>query len=427
MSDWLIPGPLFNPVTSGAPPHPHEIFAGPYGLLLFVPLVLIVLLVGRRWPRTALIGAGLLWLLPTLQLPATLVLLGWLAGATLWIQLLAAGRRRGLLSRQNMIALVWIGMHALVLPLWWHGQWFWYPSRMAALHNVGFAYFLLRFIAWGVQLAEQPSAPLRLRDTIAWLLYPACMRLGPVMLRDQFLARFDQWDPRRSPMWLDGLRRFGLFVLGGVGLALAGAGIPKTTTEMPNFYAAPGAYATIELLAVFYLVPIQVYLLLWTYNELAAALSRWIGICVDDNFDHLPLATSVRDFWRRWHVTVGAWLRNYMYIPLGGNRRHVCLNYVAVFAYCGVWHGASWSFLAWGLSQGVMLCVQRVWDRVRMQTGLDQVLRGRPWTVTCWLLTVHYQLATIVVFTDFDHLGLRLFGELAKRTGVALLGGGQVQ
>ena len=421
-----IPSRLFNAITDSPPLSPVEILAGPFGLLVLAPLVPLIVLVARRYRRTALIAGGLLWMLVTLRPLGTVVVVGGLTVATAWILALGALRRRGWLGRGAMIGLVWVGLHALVLPLWWQAQHTaWYPSRMQALHGIGLAYFLLRFIAWGVELANNPRLPLRLADTACWLLYAPCMRLGPLLMREEFLRRFDAWDPRCSPDWKAGAKRLALFVLGGVGLAFVARQIPHVAAGAGDFFAVPQARSTGELLRVFYLVPIQIYLILWTYNELAAALALWIGIRVDNNFDWLPRATSVRDFWRRWHITLGTWLRNYVYIPLGGNRRHVLLNYPAVFGYCGVWHGASWSFPAWGLTQALALTVQRAWDRLRerraaplLNGGIARA--GRPvWIAFCWLLTMHYQLATIIVFVDFEHMGLRLLGELLHRLGGA--------
>ncbi len=416
MTNFLTPAPLFNPITAPAPLSATEIFAGPFGLLLFLPLIPLVLLLGRRWPRATLIGASLVWMLPTLQPSATLILLAWLAVGIGWVLLISELRRRNRLCLRSAQTLIWIGLHALALPLWLHAQQCWYPSRMAPLHNAGFAYFLLRMVGWGLERVADPQTPARLADTACWLLYPACMRLGPVVRHADFLTRLDQWQPTRSSQWRrGGLRGLG-FIGGGLLLAIVGRHIPLAPAVGADFFAAPQDYSTTHLLRAFYLVPIQIYLLLWTYNELACAIGYWVGIPVDNNFNWLPRATSVRDFWRRWHVTVGAWLRDYLYIPLGGNRRNYHLNLLIVFAYCGLWHGASWSFLAWGLSQALALNVQHAWDHLRRRTGLDRILRGPLWTACCWLLTMHYQLATVLMFSDFDHCGLRLLHELAQRT-----------
>jgi D-alanyl-lipoteichoic acid acyltransferase DltB (MBOAT superfamily) len=190
--------------------------------------------------------------------------------------------------------------------------------------------------------------------------------------------------------------------------------VPEETPGL-NFFAHPEAYSTSRLLRVFYFVPIQAYLLLWMYNELACALSLWIGIRVDNNFDWLPRSVSVRDFWRRWHVTVGSWLRHYIYLPLGGGRTPRLLGLVAVFGFCAIWHGASWSFLAWGASQVIALTVQQGWDQFRKWRGWRNLPSNRLWLVFCWLLTMHYQIATILMFMDFRHWGLRVFGELFSR------------
>ncbi len=406
--------PLPNPLTLAPPLGPIEILAGPFGLLVYLPLLPLVWLIARRHRAGALISVALIWLLITLHAIGTLVVLGWLAGGVTWLLLLARWRRRGVLRERSMIALVWLGLHAWIAPFWWYAtQMAWYPSRLQALHNVGLAYLLLRLIAWGVQLAREPGQARRLLDTAAWLLYPPCMRLGPVVLREQFLERFDAWNPRQGIRWGAGLKRFGMFLLGGVALGFVARQIPQVRAA--DFFSTPGDYTTGELLRVLYLVPAQVYLLLWTYNELAVALSLWTGIRVDNNFNWLPLATSVRDFWRRWHITLGAWLRMYIYIPLGGNRRHVVLNYLMVFVYCGLWHGPAWSFVAWALTQVVALNVQRWWDRLPAPQWAQRGPVRWAWRGLSWLLTIQYQLVTVMIFVDFEHLGLRLLGELWQR------------
>ena len=429
MIGTIQPSPLFNPVTAPADQlvTGWEILSGPYGLAAFLPLVPLLRLLAVRTPRTALIVFGLVWLVGTTGPAAAGILVAGCLVAAGWVLLLARGVTSGWLGRRAMIGLVWLGLAALLSPLWWYAQWSWYgwgePSRLAVLHNLGFAYFFLRFVAWGVRLAQEPDQALRPIETLCWILYPPCMRLGPVLLRRDFLERFDAWRPAEAVPWREVGRRFGGFLLGCVGIGLAGVTLNWGEKSLvppgsADFFAAPELYSTPALWRVFYLVPIQIYLLLWTYNELAAALGLWVGIRVDDNFDFLPRAKSVREFWRRWHLTVARWLREYVYFPLGGNRGGLRLvNQAAVFAFCGLWHGASWSFLLWGASQVVALVVQRWWDALKQRAGWGEKLQGWWWSALCWVLTMNYQVATIVVFADFEHYGWRLFVEMAKRMG----------
>jgi hypothetical protein len=420
LSELLQAPRIFNPLL--APPSqpltPAEIAAGPYGLMLFIFLVPFVRLAARRRPRTALTAFGGLWLVWTLGPLAAVIFLAAVTAGAGWVLVLGHLRRGGRLGRRGTIGLVWLGLHGLVLPAWWipSAAWYgWEPTRMPLLHNIGFAYFLLRFISWGRRCAEDPFQPLRLADTICWILYPPCMRLGPVLTREKFLERFDAWAPAARADWIAVLKRAVLFVLGMVGLGFTISNMPHLRGDGADFFSAPQQYDTSQLLTLVYLIPVQIYFLLWSYNQLANGLAVWVGIPVDDNFDRLPLATSVRDFWRRWHITVGDWLRDNIYIPLGGNRGHVWLNYVAVFGYIGLWHGPSWSFLAWGLLQSAALIVQRGWDQFWQRRDHRGRPAGLPWTAFCWLLTMHFAIVTIVVFTDFDHLGTRLFLELLHR------------
>ena len=186
-----------------------------------------------------------------------------------------------------------------------------------------------------------------------------------------------------------------------------------------NVLATPQAYATGELIRLFYLAPMTAYFLMWTYNELALALSMWVGIRVDSNFNRLPLATSVREFWLRWHITVGRWAFKYIYFPIGGNRGLVPLHYLAVFLAVAVWHGAGWSGLIWGMSQGVAMSVVWWFYNFRRKRGWEDRPSGPAWAATCWFVTMHYQLATIVIGLDPHYFGMRILPELFSRlTGI---------
>lgn len=410
----------FNPVTApvSQPLQPYELLAGPLGLLLLIPFVPLLRSAARARPREALLSVAFLWLFATLGPIATAVFVGGTLAGVLWVTLLGTLRRRGALGKHAMIAGVWIGLNALALPLWWQATWQWYgwlPSRFAVFHSIGFAYVLLRLIAWGVDWAKDPAQPLRLGDTLCWLFYPPSLRNGPFLLRKGFLARLDEWDLRRPVRWKAVFAHFGMALVGLAGLGACALNVPRVPDGATDFFADPASYDTNSLLRVLYLVPLMVYCFLWSYNALALALGTWIGLPLETNFHWLPTVTSVRDFWRRWNITVGAWIRDYIYIPLGGNRAFGPVVYLASFGYCGIWHGAAWGFVAWPIVPVVAMSVQRRWDAYRQRRGWDQQPPSRAWLVCCWLLTMHLGVLTLIIFSDFEHMGLRLLAELGRR------------
>jgi alginate O-acetyltransferase complex protein AlgI len=107
---------------------------------------------------------------------------------------------------------------------------------------------------------------------------------------------------------------------------------------------------------------LQIYFDFSGYSDMAIGLAAMFGIRFPENFRHPYVATSIQDFWRRWHISLSTWFRDYLYIPLGGSRYgplRTCANLFIVFALCGLWHGASWAFLAWGLFHGAFLALER--------------------------------------------------------------------
>ena len=118
---------------------------------------------------------------------------------------------------------------------------------------------------------------------------------------------------------------------------------------------------------------LQIYYDFSGYSDMAIGLGRVFGFRFKENFKHPYIAISVRDFWRRWHISLSTWLRDYLYVPLGGSRKggaRTYLNLAVVFLLCGLWHGAAWNFVLWGLLHGGFMVLERA--------GLGRVL-SRMW------------------------------------------------
>ncbi len=118
---------------------------------------------------------------------------------------------------------------------------------------------------------------------------------------------------------------------------------------------------------------LQIYFDFSGYSDMAIGLGRIFGFKFPENFNHPYISVSVQEFWQRWHMSLSRWFRDYLYIPMGGNRTHplrVYFNLVTVFFLCGLWHGASWSFIVWGLFHGTFLVLER--------TGFGRILESLP-------------------------------------------------
>ena len=131
-----------------------------------------------------------------------------------------------------------------------------------------------------------------------------------------------------------------------------------------DIFAMPSGELTFTLCwigVLFY--GMQLYYDFSAYSDMAIGLGRMFGFKYKENFNHPYSSRSITDFWRRWHISLSSWFRDYLYIPLGGNRKSKLMtfrNLLIVFALCGFWHGAEWTFILWGLYHGIFLIVERI-------------------------------------------------------------------
>jgi hypothetical protein len=119
---------------------------------------------------------------------------------------------------------------------------------------------------------------------------------------------------------------------------------------------------------------IQIYADFSAYTDIARGSSRWLGFELTENFDHPYLARSPSDFWRRWNISLSTWFRDYVYIPLGGSRAtgvRWVRNVLVTFLLSGLWHGASWNYVLWGLYHGLLLVATRAHEILRDPVRLD--------------------------------------------------------
>ncbi len=178
---------------------------------------------------------------------------------------------------------------------------------------------------------------------------------GPITRFPGFAAQMSgrKWDAEAAAR---GIRRF---ILGlGKKLLLAGT-LAKAADGVFALTPAAVDMPLAWLGAVSYML--QIYFDFSGYSDMAIGLGAAFGFSTPENFQYPYAAVSVTDFWRRWHISLSSWFKDYLYIPLGGNRRgklRTAVNKAAVFFFCGIWHGANWTFLLWGLWHGLFSALE---------------------------------------------------------------------
>jgi len=227
---------------------------------------------------------------------------------------------------------------------------------------------------------------------------------GPI-IRYKLIAR--QFTDRRETLagFSEGVRRFVL----GFGKKMLIANVVARVAD--QIFAIPTAKLTPSVAWLgMVCYSLQIYFDFSGYSDMAVGLGRMFGFVFPENFNYPYAATSITDFWRRWHMTLSSWFSDYLYVPLGGNRQgapRTYRNLLIVFFLCGLWHGASWSFVVWGLFHGGFLILERV--------RLGALLERLPRPVRHAYVVVVFMVGW--VFFRADTLGQAL-GFLASAVGL---------
>jgi D-alanyl-lipoteichoic acid acyltransferase DltB (MBOAT superfamily) len=200
---------------------------------------------------------------------------------------------------------------------------------------------------------EPVRSPLHLALFISWFPH---LIAGPIVRPAELVPQFDDMPPVTAERFFSGL---GLMLVGYSKKLLIADWL---ATVVEPVFSRPGYYTSLELTLGVYAYAFQIYCDFSAYTDIARGASRWFAVELPENFADPYLATSITDFWRRWHMTLSHWLRDYLYIPLGGNRKgsvRTYANLMITMLLGGLWHGASWTFVVWGGLHGLFLAAER--------------------------------------------------------------------
>jgi D-alanyl-lipoteichoic acid acyltransferase DltB (MBOAT superfamily) len=177
----------------------------------------------------------------------------------------------------------------------------------------------------------------------------------------------------------------------------------------------PTAYGTIDLLAATYGYAVQIYCDFSAYSDIAIGIAALLGYRFQRNFNQPYRAETLADFWRRWHMSLSSWLRDYLYIPLGGSRHgrlRTYFNLLLTMVLGGIWHGAAWKFVIWGALHGGMLAVERMLSG-RASGAAGETEHRAPWRRALGILFTFHFVCLCWIFFRADN---------ATRAGDFLMG-----
>jgi D-alanyl-lipoteichoic acid acyltransferase DltB (MBOAT superfamily) len=266
------------------------------------------------------------------------------------------------------------------------------PTQIDVVLPVGISFFTFQGLSYVVDVYRGDISAERSFSRFAlYIAFFSQLVAGPIVRAKDLLHQFDK------PMRLTN-------TLFGAGLFLILAGLMKkavfsdflAVNLIDRVYDNPEMYGSWEVLAAAYGYSLQIYGDFAGYTDIAIGTALLLGFKLPDNFNLPYRADSFRGFWHRWHISLSTWLRDYLYIPLGGSRKGASRTYCALIVTMllgGLWHGASWTFVLWGALHGAFLVLERAnrdlkaWDgRAPQRVGLDRVEILNRWKASSLML-----------------------------------------
>jgi alginate O-acetyltransferase complex protein AlgI len=241
---------------------------------------------------------------------------------------------------------------------------------------LGISFYTFEAISYVVDVYRRKITPFTsLREYMLYILFFPHLLAGPIVRPGHFAPQLRR--PKRLS-WPRAEAAAALFLVGLFKKAVLGDWMASLVDPV---FKAPGDYSTQALWLATLGYAVQIFGDFSGYSDMAIALALALGFRLAENFRAPYLATSMSDFWRRWHISLSSWLRDYVFIPLGGSRAgewQTCRNLMLTMALGGLWHGASWTFVLWGVYHGGLLVLGRL-------VPVPRALAGR-WMAPVWIL-----------------------------------------
>jgi alginate O-acetyltransferase complex protein AlgI len=228
---------------------------------------------------------------------------------------------------------------------------------------VGISFFTFQGMSYLIDVSRGRLKPASLLNVTLLMSFFAHLIAGPIVRGADLIPQFE-----RGPAISRNAAALGvLMIVWGLFKKAVLASELATGLVDPVFFD-PGAHSAVDLIAATYGYAVQIYADFSAYSDMAIGLAALLGYRFPRNFDQPYRSISLQEFWRRWHISLSSWLRDYLYIPLGGSRGGfwaTCRNIMITMVLGGLWHGAAWKFATWGALHGTVLCIERIWTRFK--------------------------------------------------------------
>ncbi|HTG43103.1 MAG TPA: MBOAT family protein [Verrucomicrobiae bacterium] len=256
----------------------------------------------------------------------------------------------------------------------------------------GISFFTFQSMSYTIDVYRRQIPACRsMRDFLLFVSFFPQLIAGPIVRAVDFLPQLTR---RIRPTLLDLEAGLSQFALGAVKKIVVS---DQIAPHVDLIFANPAGYDAPTLLLGVFGYAIQIYCDFSGYSDMAIGSARMMGFHFMENFQMPYSSVTITEFWRRWHISLSTWLRDYLYIPLGGNRLGISRTYVNLFITMllgGLWHGASWTFVVWGALHGVALAVHKAWITWDpLETALRSAVFRHAWILFSRCLT----LATVLL------------------------------
>lgn len=324
--------------------------------------------------------------------------------------------------RRRLMVGVNVGIHILILAFFKYAEPFflWLNDTLGAegilqqwllksgagdiVLPAGLSFYTFQGLSYVIDHFRDPARPARsFPDVLAYVSFFPTVMAGPIMREADFFPQLAAQEGNRTD-FNEGMA----LILSGLFKKVALATFLSEHLVDP-FFRDPENYSSAAALVGIYAYSIQIFLDFSGYSDLAIGIGRLMGFRLPQNFDSPYRSLNLQEFWHRWHISLSRWLRDYLYIPLGGNRRgNRYVNLTITMVIGGIWHGSGLNFLIWGFFHGIGLVIVHIFGQIQKKFPGKFSASSSPgkvsWRIFSWLLTFNFVTLLWVFFRakDFD-------------------------